>query len=70
MNIRELLRLSLSDVQRTLHLVRTFSQNSSLIRPTSIHFAACFFLVRLDYFVSFLFVHVMFQTRGKRKCNV
>ena len=29
------------------------------------------FLVRLDYyFVSFLFVHVMFQTRGKRKCNV
>ena len=72
MSIREHLRLSLSDVQRTLRYIgQDVFQNSSLIGPTSIHFAVCFFFskVRLLFFF-FLFIHVMFQTRGKRKCNV
>ena len=57
MSIREHLRLSLSDVQRTLRYIgQDVFQNSSLIGPTSIHFAVCFFLVRLDYYF-FLFVY-------------
>ena len=71
MSIGEHLRLSLSDVQRTLRYIgQDVFQNSSLIGPTSIHFAVCFFLVRLDYyFFSFCLFMLCFklEVRGNVK---
>ena len=58
MNIREHLRLSLRDVQRTLQLGQDVFQNSTLMGPTSIHFAAFFFFFCFFSKVRLLFCFV------------